>query len=139
MSDKAKQLEYSWRNELKRNGWDISKTDSIQFNSGSETTRHIVCKSLVGRYLKHECNLRIDSEVTHPERGEIDIVAYGEESPPFAVEVETNVTDDVTSDKLERYYEGTPLREVYILELLDMPTDWNEAYQWVAEELGLHD
>jgi len=128
--------EATHRRELQDCGWDVRKRDSVAFNSGSETARHAVCKMLVAHYLKQEQGYRIDSEVEHNDRGEIDIVAYGlEDEPAFAVECETSPTEDVIEDKIERYVYNTPMRDVFVLNVTEMPSDIMDAYAWVESEL----
>ena len=133
---KRNKTEYVWRNELKKCGWDVHKRDSIAFNSGSETTKHIVCKTLAAKVLK-ERDYRIDSEVVHPERGEVDIVGYPtvDGLKPIAVECETAPTDDVIQDKLNRYFDGTPFSEVFVINVSDMPVDMLKAKAWVEDQL----
>jgi len=64
----------AWRKELDKCGWDVTKVDSVQFNSGSETLHHLLAKTATAYILKQN-GYRVDSEVEHPERGEIDIIA----------------------------------------------------------------
>jgi len=135
MSDKRTRQEYDWRKELSKHGWNVHKRDGIAWNSGSETLRHFVCKAIVAHYLKHEKGLRVDSEVAHAERGEIDVIAYGGDGNPIAVECETSPTEEIVSDKLSRYYDGTPFREVFVLNVNNMPLDIMDAYEWVHEQL----
>lgn len=122
------------RKRLTDKGWDVQKKDAIKFNSGSETTKHLMCKTLVGQYLKQAKGYRIDSEVTHEKRGEIDIVAWKADDI-ISVECETDPTDKVISDKVNRYVRGTPMRECFVIPVNEMPTEMEEAYQWVANQL----
>jgi len=123
---------------LDRAGWDVQKQDAIKFNSGSETARHQHAKLATARVLKHN-QFRIDTEITHPSRGEIDCVAIPTQSDqkPFAVELEHSPTPDIVEDKLDRYYNGTPFTEVFVLNLNNAPVDCLELEEWIAEELGL--
>lgn len=135
MSDTRTHAEWEDRQALQQAGWDITKPDSVQFNSGSETTSHRVCKLLAAGALKDR-KYRIGSEVAHPDRGEIDVVGYGHpERRPVAVECETNPTDGVIEDKLDRYYRGTPFREVFVLAVDAMPAEIAAADEWVRAEL----
>jgi len=133
---KREHEESTHRRELQDAGWHVIKRDSVAFNSGSETAQHAVCKMLVAHYLKHEQGYRIDSEVEHEDRGEIDIVAYGvSDEPAFAVECETSPTEDVIKDKVERYVYNTPMRDVFVLNVTEMPSEIMEAYAWVSDNL----
>lgn len=135
MTDKRQWDEYSHRRELQSAGWKVDRTDKIEFNSGSETVRHACCKTLVAMYLKKEKGLRVDSEVMHSERGEIDIIGYSGEGAAIAVECETSPTDDVVSDKLSRYVENTPFRECWVINVTEMPENIMDAYEWVGGQL----
>lgn len=135
MSDKRAWDEYSHRRELQSAGWKVDQADKIEFNSGSETVRHAVCKTVAAMYLKQEKGLRVDSEVEHSERGEIDVIGYSGEGAAIAVECETSPTDDVVGDKLERYVEGTPFRDMFLLNVTEMPENIMDAYEWVGDNL----
>jgi type I site-specific restriction endonuclease len=129
--NKRQQQERLARRKLKNAGWDVSKTDSVEFNSGSETTKHVVGKTLVAKVGKDQ-GYRVCSEVEHDDRGEIDIVLYGrKDEAPVAIELETNPQEDTISDKVERYVRGTPIRDILLINLDDMPTDIDEAEEWI--------
>lgn len=116
-------------------GWDATKTDEVRFNSGSETLKHFVLKSVVAKLLVDR-GFKVSSEVVHDTRGEIDIVCHGEPGyAPWCVEVETHATDDVIQDKIKRYVKGTTFRECFVLAVEDAPTDIGEMYQWVENKL----
>ena len=127
--------EYDDRTALQRAGWSVEKTDSLKFNSGSETIHHQGVK-LATCHVLHEQDYRIDTEVTHPEFGEIDVLAYAGDGQPFAVECETNLTDDVKSDKLDRYvYSNDVIRDCLFLEVSDAPDGLDALVEWVSGEL----
>lgn len=128
--------EYRQRRELTAAGWEITQTDRVCFNGGSESNRHFVAKSQVAWFLSQQ-GYRIDSEVQNDsETAEADIIAYGNDEPAFVVEVETGITDEITEKKLEQFYHNEPFCEVYLLEVNDMPEDRNEQLKWVQNELG---
>jgi len=129
---------YKWLGELSRHGWDAPKKDSVQFNSGSETAKHIHAKTATARLLKKH-NYRVKSEVSHPERGVLDIIAVPtrDDQRPFAVELETSPTEEVVDDKLERYHDGTPFVEVYIINVSELSLNILEMEEQIGEELGL--
>lgn len=138
MSDARTNTYYAWLGKLQRHGWDVDKTDTVKFNHGSETEMHTHAKTATCLLLKDH-GYRVDTEVKHAERGEIDVVAIpcGGEEHPFAVELEHSPTDDVVSDKLSRYYDGTPYREVYVVNLNELPPDVLEMRTQIAAELGV--
>ncbi|MUV59961.1 hypothetical protein [Halobacterium sp. CBA1126] len=126
--------EYGGRKDLQDAGWRVQQQDAIAFNEGSESTQHLIAKTLVANELRDR-GYRIDTEVEKEGVGEIDVVAYGKGEPPFAVEVETNPTEDVVSDKLHRYYEGEPYCECYVLDVDELPDSITAAQEWVEAQL----
>jgi len=134
MSNKRTHDEYRHRHVLRRNGWDVPKTDAVAFNSGSETPEHYFAKCVVAYVLKDQ-GYRIATEVEKEGVGEIDVIAYGTEDEPIAVEVETNPSDEVVKDKLSRYVQGEPYRDMFLLNVDEMPATWSEAIDWVEGEL----
>jgi hypothetical protein len=132
---KRKFNDWNARKELDEAGWDVSKTDSVKFNSGSETLSHANLKLTVAWYLKQECGYRIDTEVEMGS-GEVDVLAW-RESDIIVVECETSPTDAVVSDKIKRYVHDEPPRECFVLNVNDAPEERSTCYRWVQEELGL--
>jgi hypothetical protein len=133
MTDKRRYQEYADRTELEKCGWNVTKAS--KYNSGSETLQHSMCKNLVGHYLTHIKGRNVCFEATHAERGEIDVLAWGGDDAPIAVECETSPVEDVVKDKIERYVHGTPIRECFVLNVNNMPTDIHEAYAWIESQL----
>ncbi|MDL0127041.1 hypothetical protein [Halobacterium salinarum] len=131
---KRARIEYDGRQALQDAGWQLRKRDAVAFNGGSETDAHLLAKTLVAAVLRDQ-GYRIDTEVEKDDVGEIDVVAYGGEGPPFAVEVETNPTQEVISDKLSRYYEGEPYRDVFVIDPSEMPDSISGAREFVEGEL----
>lgn len=122
---------------LHDNGWNVSKTNQVEFNGGSETVKHSVGKMLAA-HAGHNAGYRVSSEVEHAHRGEIDVLLYGNpERMTLAVEVETSPTDDVIEDKVDRYIRGTPIDDIAIVNATTLPTDMLNAYGEVKEVLGL--
>lgn len=129
---------HEWVSSLRMAGWVVDRVDGIKFNSGSETAKHLHAKTATCRLLKNY-GYRIDTEVEHPERGEIDVVAIPAEDgqKPFAVELETSPTDDVIASKLERYHDGTPFVECYVINVGELSMDILEMESQIQFELGL--
>ena len=140
MTSKSEKVYYDWLGELSRPGWDIDREDHIKFNAGGagETAKHLHAKLACARVLKKN-GYRTGSEVKHAERGEIDVCAVPtrEDQKPFAVELETSPTQDVIDDKLERYYDGTPFTECWVINVSELPLNILEMEQQIATELGL--
>lgn len=138
MTTKREKVYYDWLQSLSQAGWNADKTDSIKFNSGSETHLHMHAKLATAALLKAN-GYRIDTEVEHPERGEIDVVAIPtqDDQKPFAVELEHSPTQEVVEDKLSRYFEGTPFTEVFVINLTRTPMEIVELKEHIRSELGL--
>ena len=133
MSNKRQSEMRGQENRLQNAGWEITRAS--RFNHGAEMLCHSVCKIVVGHYLTHEMGYNVSFEVNHPERGEADIVAWNQDDI-LCVECETDPKDEVISDKLDRYVKnGSPIREMFVLNPLEMPAEWMEVYKWVDEQL----
>jgi len=127
------QREFHHRKTLRDAGWDVPQRDSVAFNGGSETPEHFFAKAAVAYVLKQD-GYRVASEVEGP-TGEIDVVAYGTDDEPIAVEVETSPTDEVVQDKLERYVHGQPFRDMFLLDVDELPATFDEAVEWARGQL----
>lgn len=125
--------EFRQRKVLRDHGWNVPQTDYIAWNSGSETVEHFLAKAMVGHALKQD-GFRVASEVEGP-GGEIDVLAYGTDDEPVAVECETGLTDDVTSQKIGQYVRGTPIRDCLFVEVEDLPETIPDAYAFIRGEL----
>jgi len=138
MTTKREKVYYDWLQSLSQAGWNADKTDSIKFNSGSETHLHMHAKLATAALLKAN-GYRIGTEVEHPERGEVDVVAIPtqDDQKPFAVELEHSPTKEVVEDKLSRYFKGTPFTEVFVINLNRAPMEIVELKEHIRSELGL--
>mgnify|MGYP006976229855 FL=1 len=138
MTTKREKVYYDWLQSLSQAGWNADKTDSIKFNSGSETHLHMHAKLATAALLKAN-GYRIGTEVEHPERGEVDVVAIPtqDDQKPFAVELEHSPTQEVVEDKLSRYFEGTPFTEVFVINLNRAPMEIVALKEHIRSELGL--
>jgi len=127
-----------WCNELQHHGWDVDFADSIRSNFGSETPTHLHAKTASFRYLKSR-GYRVKTELSHADRGTVDVCAIPQktEEHPVVVELETNPTEDVIQDKRRRYVEGTPFRDVLVVDLGKLPMDINKMETQIAEAIGL--
>jgi len=132
--NKRQRQEFDDRKRLQDAGWKVRQRDAVAFNSGSENPTHYLCKALVAQVLKAR-GFRIDTEVAKESAGEIDVVAYGKDDAPTVIEVETDPTEAVIQDKLTRYYEDEPFREVFVIDPTEMPESLFEARNWVSEQL----
>jgi hypothetical protein len=136
--NKSDKVYYESLKSLRNAGWNAKKEDAIRFNSGSETAKHVHAKTACARVLKKN-GYRVGSEVKHAERGEVDVIGVPTDGDrkPIAAEVETSPTEDVIGDKLERYYEGTPFREVFVVNVSELPLNILDMEEQIAAELGM--
>jgi hypothetical protein len=122
--------------ELKDHAVDVKKHNQIRFNSGQEGVPHIIGKALVGMIGK-ENGYRVSSEVSAP-KGEIDMVLWGNDKRlSYAVELETDPETDTVESKLNRYVHETPLDDMILINLTEMPINCLHALDFIQEELGL--
>jgi len=121
---------------LKNNGFNVQKNNQIRFNSGSETAKHAVAKTLVGHIaLQH--GYRVSSEVKVQDVGEIDVLLWGKEARMnYAVECETSPTSETIQSKKSKYVRP-PVDDIIIINVTDLPVDYLKAIEYVREELGL--
>jgi hypothetical protein len=108
---------------LKNAGWDVSKKPAVRFNAGgsAETVGHIVAKTLTAK-LCLENGYMIDTEVEHPNYGEIDVLCYHPERLNWAIELETEPDEETKQDKIERYVYGTePINDLCLVDVSSLP------------------
>ena len=121
-------------NDLRRSGIELQKHNQIRGNGGSETTRHLVCKSLAFHAATQD-GWRVSSEVSVG-NGEIDLVLFKtREERTWAVEVETSPSREVRNDKLDRYVKQTDIDDMVLINVSQMPTGIVEAYHFVRRQL----
>ena len=117
-------------------GIPVNKQSQIRFNSGSETLKHKIAKTVVAHVVQQH-DYRVDSEVEIANAGVVDIVAWGlSDRLTYAIEVETSPTQGTLQDKANRYVRG-PIDDMLSINVTEMPTNYLEAQQYVREELGL--
>lgn len=127
---------YDQFHELDNSGVKVSKVNQIEFNSGSETNIHLVCKALAAKLMLQE-EYCISSEVEVP-NGEIDLLAWGHpEKLSYAIEFEHSPTEEVKASKLERYITQTPIDDMLLLNLNECPMNILEIEDWLRKELGI--
>jgi hypothetical protein len=125
--------DYKREQWLSAHGWDVET--KIQSNAGSETVRHFVCKALVVYYLRQQ-GLRVTTEAAHGDRGTVDVLCHGpEDGAPYAVEVETSPKEETIREKHDKYIQNSPLREMFVLNVSEMPENILDAYAWVETQL----
>jgi hypothetical protein len=132
--NKRTRQEYDHRTTLRDAGWAVSQQDMVAFNSGSETLDHYCAKALAAWVLKQE-GYRVGSEVEKDGVGEIDVIGYGTDDPPIAVECETDISDEVIRDKLERYVWGEPFRDLFVVAVDELPAERDAALEYVRESV----
>lgn len=122
------------RKLLSDHGWNTSGGDYIAFNNGSETANHLLGKLAAGIVFRDR-GYRVESEVTHDDRGEIDVLGYQSPTDIRCIEIESNPDDGVVSDKYSRYVDGTPIQEMHLIDAGEVPTDLPSAVQVIENKL----
>ena len=136
MSNARQAAKYDDLRTLQSAGWTIhTQRNHIATNDGSETDEHLLYK-LAALQVLTDAGYRVASEAEHDERGEIDILGYGHpERDIVAIEIERGADQDTIDDKLDRYVNGTPITECYIVEPVDAGLEL--AMADIKEETGL--
>lgn len=120
---------------LKKHNIGVQKKNQIQFNSGSETLKHRIAKTVVA-HVGLQRGYKIASEVEVP-GGEVDILLWtGMDRLNYAVECETSPELKTLKDKQKRYVRG-PIDDMLTVNVTDCPVNYLEAQEYVQEELGL--
>jgi len=135
---KAQVREYR---ELADSGVQVRRNNNIRPNTGSETARHLLIKSLVA-HVGLEARYRVDSETPvetdSATDSAIDVLLWGHDSRlTYAVEVETSPLPEVVESKVDKYVHQTAVDDMLVLNVAECPEDMTDAYGWVASELGL--
>ena len=117
---------------LKENGWVVNQDDAVRFNSGSETLAHVFVKTVTAKVLKDQ-GYRVDTEVVMPD-GEVDVLGYSEQDM-IVVECESNPDSNTFSSKLNRYVHDQPPREMFWIDVDNVPGNIGEAYDHITSEL----
>jgi len=123
----AKQI--SEYRRLKDAGFDVNSTPTFAFNSGSESIEHALSKLVVAHLVQNH-GWHADCEVSCT-NGEIDVLAYSPDRLNYALEIETNPSEQTVQDKLHRYvYENDVIDDVVIIDISDVPDtfSWLEGY-----------
>lgn len=128
---KQKQIQFQEYRALKNAGWDFDKGSYIKFNSGSESLKHIVAKSIAG-HVALNAGYTVASEVETKHGHEADILAYGcEGRQPIVIDLENDYTEEVAKEKRGLYSIG-PIREPWIINL----DNWqNNDPEWLANHI----
>jgi len=127
---------YQETRRLQNAGVDVDTSDTIRFNSGSETYPHFMVKSTVA-YLGQINGYFVECEAI-TKHGEVDCLLYHPDRRNIAVEVETNWTEETKQDKLSRYvHQQEGIADMWMLEVLDKPQSDMDTLQWVATETGM--
>ena len=119
-------------------GFDLQDSTYVKLNSGSETAKHALAKTLCARYLD-QLGYTVESEVQLENQGTVDLLAYGHsERLNYVVEVETSPTRDTMLNKVEKYVKSNQaVDDMLWVNVTAMPTDMLDAQEYVKTELGL--
>jgi hypothetical protein len=131
------QRRYKEYQSLRREGVLLRKpvqACTILFNSGSETTPHRVAKTLCAEAMNN-AGWVVDAEIEMQD-GEADLIAWGRRDyPTWCIEIETDPPEGVVNDYLEQYVHNTPIDDLCVLRIEDMPNEMDAALGWVEQQL----
>lgn len=121
--------------ELQNTGWQVTIENNLRPNDGSESFEHYMAKAVTCHILEGR-GLGYSTEVEHNHRGEIDVLWHGpEDGAALAIEIQDDMSDETLSDKLDRYVHGTPIRDMLVINLDDLPEDMIDWRQHIKTEL----
>jgi len=127
---------------LKRAGYRVNKSPTFEFNAGAgESIIHCFGK-LIAAHVGMNNGYRADCEVPvesghHTLHGEVDVLLYAPDRINRAVEIETNISEDVKADKRARYVNGSPVvDEMHIVEATELPSNVFDMRDSLCAELG---
>lgn len=127
---------YQETRRLQNAGVDVDTSDTIRFNSGSESYPHFITKCTVA-YLGQINDYFVECEAI-TRYGEVDCLLYHPDRRNIAVEVETGWTEETKQDKLNRYVKQQEgIDDMWPLEVLDKPQSSMDTLQWVCSETGM--
>lgn len=127
----TKREKESWqkRKDFSELGIDLKPWDGLNVEHHN-SLKHEFVKFMLSRVL-YDNDRDWDSEVRFPNGREADIVDLGpDDGEPVVYEVETNVTPQRKSEKLNHFHTG-PVRDVIIIDPADVPDDPDDAYDYL--------
>ena len=138
MSKRTKIKHRAYR-QLKNEGIQVTKSNQVRPNPGSETYSHFRCKACVA-FLGQINGYWVSSEVDFPNGKEADILLWGhEDRNTLVVECETSIDDIVKQEKLNNYVKGfESIDDMLMIEVLDLPENAHQTLGFVSEQLGLY-
>lgn len=129
---------YDQYRSLNSSGWKIQNTNPVlcRSNGGSEKLHHAVAKTVAGKVLE-KAGYRVQSEVPTRDGKEADILGFGhEDRKPIVIELEHATNETVEQKKRKNYLKGS-VREVWVIDLDNAPTDTSKLYNHIKEITGL--
>jgi len=128
---------YQRQRELQDQGWefDTRDTHAVSPHHGDETLRHYLVKAAVCNRIANRQGGRFVTEAEHPDRGQADIIDLRPSEPKaIVIEVETDCTRERHLKKCEQYT-GPAIRDVFVADPTEAPTDVDDWPEWLEDEL----
>lgn len=129
---KKSQDNWQKRKDFENEGIDITEWDGLNVEH-QNTAKHEFVKWALTRVL-YEKDRAWDSEVSFPNSREADILSLGPtDGKPVVYEVETGVTPQRKTDKLEHFYYPfeEQIRDVIIISPEEVPNSLHEAIEFL--------
>lgn len=137
MSKRDKTI-YSEYRELNRQGINIPNTNPVLCtrHGESEKLNHRVAKTVAASVLADD-GYRTHSEVETYEGDEMDVIGYGHpDRNPIVIELENSLDERTKEKKMSQYLIGD-IREVYVIDLDNAPSDPHELKEHIQSVTGL--
>lgn len=131
---KKDQDEWQKRKQFEEESIDVKPWQGLAVEH-QNTAKHEHVKWALTRAI-YERGRSWDSEVTFPNGREADIVDLGpEEELPVVYEVETDVTPQRKSEKLDHFYIEDVTRDVIVIDPADVPDHPQDAVDYLLEHV----
>lgn len=124
---------YHKRKRLQRYGFDADPRDVRVHRD--ETPEHVTARRLCG-YVLQQADRSWAEEVETP-NGRIDVVDFGDfDEEPLAIEFESVPDQPTIDDKLRKYVENGPCRDLIMFDLRECPETVGEIPEWIRGGLA---
>ena len=127
--------------ELRSAGWQLdyaSDLNKFHFHNGYETPKHALVKLLLCKRIK-DAGHAFATEISHPERGSVDVLDIHESGPAaYVYEVETDANAERRREKARLYTDGftaAEITDVFVIDPLEAPDLPAECETWLEDEV----
>ena len=137
MTSLSKKQIYQRQRELQDMGWEWETQNfhGVNPHNSEESLRHYLVKAAIANHIANRAGGRFVTEAEHPDRGQADIIDLRPGEPAaIVIEVETDCTRERHLEKADQYV-GPCIRDVFIVDPTEAPTDVDDWPEWLEDEL----